>query len=134
MHELTYGLKKISEHESFEFAFIDLYDRLKKDLEDNNMSYQVLETTIWIEDKDNHNQIFFYDARDEAHRLGVLDGQGNITEKFRKAYDDKDLPILRKTKTICCPECSSDDIHRVPPFEYVWECQSCGFSFHKRDE
>jgi hypothetical protein len=79
MYESTYALETIGTFNTFEEAFAAIYHRLKTDLEGSGMSYQLLETSIWIKNTNMSwipgnplNPIFFYDARDKACNIGLL--------------------------------------------------------------
>lgn len=72
-----------SEYDTFEAAFIALYRKLKIDLL-KGMSWQVLETTIWIE-KDG-TPINFYDSRDRACRCNLL-VDGELNEEMAKTFE-----------------------------------------------
>lgn len=65
--------------ESFRDAFIQMYNWVTKYLQKGDMSYQVLETAIWIEDPSG-NHTFFYDARDRAIQEGVMKDGGGLIE------------------------------------------------------
>lgn len=56
---------------SFEEAFTKMFNYVNGRLDTSNMSYQELETAIWIESPDGL-PIFFYDARDLAIKIGIL--------------------------------------------------------------
>ena len=56
---------------SFKEAFTHMYNWVNKQLASGGMSYQVLETAIWIETTGG-SPIFFYDARDLACEQGIL--------------------------------------------------------------
>jgi hypothetical protein len=92
MYQAVYGLNTIGEFHSFEEAFAAIYHRLNEDMKAEQMSYQFLETTIWIENKmmmpvPPINPIFFYDARDKAVNIGLLqDGklQEDVLETAKK--------------------------------------------------
>lgn len=57
-------------HENFMDAWKDMYAYVKRLLDAGQMSYQVLETAIWIETifTGGKQPIMFYDARDIAIR------------------------------------------------------------------
>lgn len=62
-------------HDTFEGAWREMYQWVKALIDFGNMSYQVLETCIWIECiEDGHKTpLFFYDARDRACDEGIMD-------------------------------------------------------------
>lgn len=60
---------KILWKETFMEAWDDMYQYVKQRLADATMTYQELETAIWI-DVENGPPIFFYDARDRAINSG----------------------------------------------------------------
>ena len=76
MKKPTYQFQNLSSselpapiRETFMEAWNDMYEWVKRQLDSGGMSYQVLETTIWIEFTDATGcklPIYFYDARDRA--------------------------------------------------------------------
>lgn len=60
--------KTYPKHNSFMAAWLDMYEYVNALLKSGNMTYQVLETAIWIELNDDMNKkpLYFYDARDRA--------------------------------------------------------------------
>jgi hypothetical protein len=63
------GEKNPPARPSFMEAWQDMYTWVKKQLDAGQMSYQVLETAIWIEQQGEvKSPILFYDARDLAIR------------------------------------------------------------------
>lgn len=83
MYKANY-LNETSEHKTFEEAFEWLYVKMKEGLEKNEISYQSLETMIWIKEPDNIGATYFYDARDKAYMLGLLKN-GKLQEKVGSA-------------------------------------------------
>jgi hypothetical protein len=66
---------KRTEYPSFELAFKAMYQYVKDSLINGGMSWQELETMIWIE-KPDWMLIMFYDARDYAYEIGLMkDGE-----------------------------------------------------------
>jgi hypothetical protein len=129
MYKLTYGMVMVFEAPSFQEVFINLYDRLQEDLKQDNMSYQFLESTVWIE-KDS-SPMYFYDARDLACGLGILvNGKipNEIRERFCKKTQGKEINI--KPIVIRCPECGGFDIKKIEGLNHVAECRECGEQFH----
>jgi hypothetical protein len=131
MYELTYALQTIGNYKTFEEAFIALYNRLTKDMEGPGMSWQLLETAVWIMEPGEDLPTMFYEARDRACRMGLLkDGSLNPDYKIKK----KNNQIIEGqlgggSKVVTCPECGSDDIFAVEFFDYVKQCNSCGEQF-----
>ena len=126
MYELTYALQKVGSFKTFEEAFVALYRRLKKDLEGPGMSYQLLETAIWIESPKSMGPIMFYDARDSACRRGLLVNGELNKDHWAVKNESSETEHSVKGK---CPECHSEDYRNVHPFDHVKECDSCGHSF-----
>jgi hypothetical protein len=62
---VTLTQKNAQTHDNFMAAWKDMYVWVKDLIDRNEMSYQVLETAIWIE-QNGKDPIFFYDARDKA--------------------------------------------------------------------
>jgi hypothetical protein len=67
------------EVDTFEEAFKEMYDWVNKQIENHTLSYQVLETAIWIENPEGM-PIYFYDARDTAITMGFLGNDQKIKE------------------------------------------------------
>ena len=89
MYKVVYGMQKYGNYETFEEAFAKLYRILKKDIEAGNMSWQVLETAVWIETPKRPIPMYFYEARDHACDIGLLiDGKLNkeMLEKSQLFY------------------------------------------------
>ena len=81
MFELTYGLEKFEPHKTFGEAFIELHKKLTADLE-KGISWQMIETTIWILEEGTNFPEMFYEARDRACKIGLLiDGKINLEYK-----------------------------------------------------
>lgn len=59
------------ERATFKEAFADMFKWVDNLLKSGGMSYQVLETAIWIE-RSGMDPLFFYDARDLAYEVGVM--------------------------------------------------------------
>lgn len=128
MYKLTYVLEKAGEYKTFEEAFTELYRRLNIDLENDNMSYQVLETMIWIEVPNSMSPMLFYDARDHACRIGLLK-DGKINPDYNKKNPIIEGTINGGTEIVTCPECGSDNVEAVLPFDYVKQCNDCDYQF-----
>jgi hypothetical protein len=79
MFTLVYALENFGPYNTFAQAFKEMYNKTKKDISEGNMSWQVLETMVWIEEKGRSLPIMFYDARDLAHEQGLMDDKGNLT-------------------------------------------------------
>jgi hypothetical protein len=63
------GEKSVPVRKSFMEAWNDMYQWVKAQLDANSLSYQVLETAIWIEIVSPigaKTAVYFYDARDRA--------------------------------------------------------------------
>lgn len=60
------------ERETFNDAFRDMYRYVKGLLDSGDLSYQVLETALWI-DTPTNVPLFFYDARDIACNTGLME-------------------------------------------------------------
>jgi hypothetical protein len=58
--------------ETFDEAFRDMYLYVKKLLDSDQLTWQVLDTAIWIETPDVL-PLFFADARDLACQSGLMD-------------------------------------------------------------
>lgn len=56
---------------TFKDAFTAMFNWINDALDNGGLSYQVLETAIWIETTGG-TPIFFYDARDLAIEQGIL--------------------------------------------------------------
>jgi len=79
MFKLIYNLEETGEFDTFEETFADLYKRLTDDIQ-TGMSWQLLETAIWIE-APSGEPMMFYEARDCACKTGLLiDGQLNLNK------------------------------------------------------
>jgi hypothetical protein len=104
MYKLTYCLNDVTQHETFAEAFLELYNRLNEDME-NGMSWQALETTIWIEKEGLLGILPFYEARDLACDIGILkDGKWNPDFKD----PEKDLQTITKDLAIKIAEMMMD--------------------------
>lgn len=68
MFEATYQLKSLGKFPTFAEAFKVIYDAIKSD---EHLSWQILETTTWIE-SDEALPTMFYEARDRMCREGYL--------------------------------------------------------------
>lgn len=79
MFKLTFNLKELDkEYNKFEEAFADFYFMVKESIREGT-AWQVLETMHWIEDKDHPGPpMTFYDARDKAHKMGILTKDGRL--------------------------------------------------------
>lgn len=139
MYKLTYALKKVGDYDTFEEAFIKLFELLTADLkpEGPGMSYQLLETAIWIEEPDvmawSGKPTMFYEARDKACKMGLLkDGDLNPDYKIKKKRKKKQIiegQLCGGSNVVTCPECGSDDVFAVEFFDYVKQCNACGEQF-----
>lgn len=58
------------EFNTFKEAVKCMYDRVLEDIEAHRLTWQVLETMVWIEPRDRSAPIMFYAARDIAAELG----------------------------------------------------------------
>lgn len=136
MYSLTYGLKKVSKHETFSDAFIALFDKI---MAEDSVSLQILETSIWISDDDNPQIIptFFYEAKDIAIKIGILK-DCKIDEDFRKKYEQAKNIIISEvddnkddieTHLIICPLCLSSNTFPVKSFDNVFQCKKCKNQF-----
>jgi len=56
---------------TFKEAFTHMFNWVNEQLDNGGMSYQVLETAIWIETTSG-TPLFFYDARDLAVEQGII--------------------------------------------------------------
>jgi hypothetical protein len=74
MHILTF-LMQDSQHPSFEDAFKALYQKAITAVQGGSMSWQALETSVWIKSP-GKQPLYFYDARDRAYDLGLLQAGG----------------------------------------------------------
>jgi hypothetical protein len=83
MFKLVYSMEPCGEFPTFEEAFIELYKRLSKDLEEGT-SCLLVEQTIWIEE-DNEGPMMFYEARDYACNIGLL-VNGKLNEEMAKKF------------------------------------------------
>lgn len=129
MYELTYGLQTIGKYKTFEDAFIALYNRLNKDMEGPGMSWQLLETAVWIMEPGEDLPTMFYDARDRACRMGLIkDGKLNPDYKERN-FKMQEYNWKGVKETVKCPECGSENVEPVHPFDYVKECKDCEHQF-----
>jgi len=76
MFKLTHNMEEIGDYDTFDEAFIEMYHRVKRDIEEGT-SWQLLETACWIEAKTGE-LMMFYEARDAACISGLLiDGKLN---------------------------------------------------------
>ena len=69
MYKLVYELKSLGTFETFSEAFKVIYNAIKKE---KVLSWQMLETTIWIEQIGTPFIYPFYEARDMMCRMGFL--------------------------------------------------------------
>jgi hypothetical protein len=82
MFKLIHNMVEIGDYDTFDEAFIEMYHRVKRDIEQGT-SLRVLETACWIE-AITGELIMFYEARDAACNSGLLvDGKLN-PERIRK--------------------------------------------------
>ena len=130
MYKLTYGLTKVGEFKTFEAAFIDLFDRINADFDSEGMSWQFLETMIWIETPERDIPTFFYEARDTACTIGLL-VDGKIPDEKRKEFQKEAHVEEEKEEKIKlhCPKCKGDLINDVPHFDNVKQCGNCEHQF-----
>ena len=129
MYKLTYGLVKVGEYKTFDECFIELYNRLQKDLDGpQGMSYQFLETMIWIETPFSSLPVMFYDARDMACTKGLL-VDGKLNPDYKKNHRIVEGQLQGGEKVVSCPECGSEHIMAVQPFDYVKQCLDCEHQF-----
>lgn len=80
MFELVYNISKVGKFDTFVEAFIKLYELLSKDLEETGTAWQLVETSIWIQEG-SKDPMMFYDARDYACEIGLLIN-GKLNEKM----------------------------------------------------
>jgi hypothetical protein len=80
MYKLTFNLIEVGEYPSFKEAFIRLYLLVKESMKEGT-SWQVLETMHWIEEPNSNQPLLFYDARDRAHKIGLLTDDGKLNIK-----------------------------------------------------
>lgn len=62
---------------TFKEAFADMYNWVENQLDNGGMSYQVLETAIWIKTPSG-TPLMFYDARDLAISEGIMKSGGGL--------------------------------------------------------
>ena len=65
-------------YDTFKQALKALFDEVKTRL-NSGLSYQLLETTSWIENTNTGDVRYFYDARDMGYFLGIV-ADGNVVE------------------------------------------------------
>lgn len=70
MYRAIYQLKNLGEFPTLSLAFKAIYDAIKK--EEVRLTWQVLETTIWIEQDESPVSYSFYEARDIMCDNGYL--------------------------------------------------------------
>jgi len=129
MYQVTYALSRIGNYKTFEEAFIALYKKLKEDMEGPGMSWQLLETAVWIEEPGMMGPTMFYEARDRACTMGLLkDGELNPDYKGRN-FNMEEYNWKGEKVTVKCPECGSEKIKPIHPFDYVKECEDCEHQF-----
>jgi hypothetical protein len=80
MYRLTFNLIEVGEYPNFKEAFIKLYSLVNESIKEGT-SWQALETMHWIEDPNSLFPLFFYEARDRAHKIGLLTDDGKLTIK-----------------------------------------------------
>jgi len=92
------------EHPTFEAAFVAFFNEVKAMIK-RGMSLQVLETACWIEGifesevngKITKAPLYFYDARDFAHEVGLLvessDGQAVIADPLPSVPLEKVIDV-----------------------------------------
>jgi hypothetical protein len=66
----TCNLEPDQEFDTFEDAYKAMYHWVNKRLDENGLSYQVLETAIWIETP--NRVLYFHDANNIAHDIGLM--------------------------------------------------------------
>lgn len=72
------------EWSDFKDAFRDMYIWVKNALK-KGLSYQVLETSIWLSCNKHNVPIYFYEARDLAYDLGIMEEiQNEVLTKTQK--------------------------------------------------
>lgn len=76
MYEVFCG-KDMGLFATYEEATKVVLKEVKRLLLDNKLTYQILETCIWIVEKGSNNPIFFYEIRDNAIDKGWLTKQKN---------------------------------------------------------
>jgi hypothetical protein len=83
MFKITFNLEQLEKnYETFEDAFIDFYYMIKESVSQGT-AWQVLETMHWIQEN-NNEPLLFYDARDKAYKLGLLEKDGKLRVKKGK--------------------------------------------------
>ena len=93
-----------------------------------------LEQMIWIHPEGWPQPLPFYESRDIAHWMGILDDEGKLNEEYRPTIKPKTYgPPKSVEKTVPCPKCNSEQILSFENFEHVKECEQCGEQFLFRD-
>jgi len=69
MFTATYQLKEIGTFETLAKAFKVIYDAIKAE---KVLSWQILETTIWIKEDEDPIPYSFYEARNLMYQVGHL--------------------------------------------------------------
>jgi hypothetical protein len=82
-YKLTFNLVEVGQYDNFTDIFIEFYLRVKKSIQEGT-SWQALETMHWIEEPGITAPLLFYEARDKAHRMGILDNNGQLSIKKSK--------------------------------------------------
>lgn len=70
---------EVTYHDSFKEAFKKLYKETTDMMKNSGLTWQVLETAIWIKDPKEKEPMMFYEARDKACRDGLVK-DGKLTE------------------------------------------------------
>jgi hypothetical protein len=84
MFKVTLSLKDGGHYPTLKEAFKVVYDYVRKRTTEGGLSYQELETTIWVEAPMHtiyQSPLDFYALRDHAHENGWLDNKGNWIEE-----------------------------------------------------
>ena len=69
------------EFDTFEGAFLAMYNQIHKMVNAGEATFQWLETCIWIEtfvDGKTIGPAFWYDVRDLAFEQGIIDAEGKL--------------------------------------------------------
>ncbi|MBI2058061.1 MAG: hypothetical protein HYT63_03745 [Candidatus Yanofskybacteria bacterium] len=81
MFKVVVAMEDVGTFKNFGEAFKVFFDKVKE-LVGQGASLNVLETTCWIEY--SKIQMYFYDARDLAYKVGILKGKGELVDPLPK--------------------------------------------------
>lgn len=56
---------------TFDEAFTDMFHYVKRKVDANEMTFQELETSLWLE-QDGEDPVYFYKAKEMAHDSGIM--------------------------------------------------------------